>query len=1637
MKMIKTQKTFIYLICFFALLSSIKSLSTLIQEDIKTNAHNARAATLENGNVLVISSEEGSPQITHIAELDKDGRVLYSDSKINRGISPDAQLVQQKNSDLYFVSHHNKQNLATSDPSEYLFSFKEKAASVNAYLRANKKLYQKTSLVALKNGRILVAGILPDSTFGSKTTADVVMFNPTTKTFSNGESINSAYSKYIDCFEQVENEVYCLYVSYEDYFISKLKIKHYTINGDSFVSKKEFIIKNFYTQFNFLKAVTFNTSDASIIFQVGNEKDGGKKLFYYQLRLDPVLDTLLVTRYEYLYPYCRYQKDPEDYNADIAVLTKNRIYVVCETDDGRLKGFYINPNHVNFTEFYFYDFDAKDMRYPQFAKFGQSLGLFYTTTNDNNVNKIAEQIINFPDCQDYTKDTLIPKNRIKSISLGERYHYLRNPLPANRASEKISIRFNPFSNITIKNEFTNEEIKPNVDYSDIEMLQIIPKDIKGNYTVEFISTRNDEHDGKVIGKKCYIDLYTPECLDRCDSCVAKGNNEHHQCLGCNPLGNYYYKSDPDAVRTDFGIPHNCPDCNISCNGCYDIFDIKIPTTNCKLCDYDNNYFHYEFNNRTCISNETKKYWESLLGVVIYLDKTPGPDKKHLWRWRHCHPNCAECFEKGDDTNNKCTMCKNGYYFYCNQTEENGGIPGSCNNICPNNGFYVTTKEKNREKCCPCINHCKECSNSTHCDKCYAPFFKTNEGTLCNESCGYCLAEDRNLWECVNCKTRYASPRYLLNKTCVNEIPFIEFLKKYHHIIDDTCNLLIGCKDGCHKCAPWYSDECTECSSNYYKEDKRGDAPEPKTFKCFDEPTCKGITPYIHDRSLRIGGVPVQNWEDQGNFCLNCRRQNDSYRLPENLFYCSNKIRRTFVDIPDYNKLSYCYFRCAECNDFGNGLIMNCTKCRDYPTYVPSYEIYNLTVKVSDNLLKNLNTFNCYRKPPKCGIFPYYHDYDLGAKLGKEDDCGEDCDVCLYNMTCPEHLPFYVFSTRECIEFCGVYELFSNSCMINYYDGVNTLMDNPLGLNNRYDLLNNSATLNEIISSELFAVFDLTSVKQSINNYLGKGQIYNLPESQIILGNNITIEFSSVDLELEKLIKLAKGEEIKSKASIMDLSQCQNILKKKYGLKNEESLVLLKGDFLDKIPDKYITNKVAYQLFSTSLGAFLPLIDCKQEGASANIMNFFNSSYLLGNFQYKAASATNDDYNVFDPKSSFYNDICTPFTNENGNDVLLDERRLDYFTTDYNLCEEGCEFLGYNETIKRYTCKCEIKSTTSDKSTYEQKPMEIPEDFYKKQGGYSNIKIFKCASQVFSAKGQKANFGSYILMLCFAGLVGIIVYYALRGYKEMLSTLDSLIKKRKREEPKPIDKDVEKERRNYEELNMGQRVNDINEDLTLKEDELNFGNFNQVEGKDQRSPLKMFWSLLKFKQIILYAFYTSDRNLRILKISVFILFVSFYMAFTALFFNDDIMRAIYTYKGNTDAAVHIPNIILSSICSIIMSFIVRLVTYNDRTINDIITEKEYRNKLDKIELAKRSAKIKTIAFFSVSSLIVMVCWYYVAAFCAVFKNSQGHYLINTLVSFIICMLWPVITSWITVGLRKLSLNKKSPALYKASQIVSLF
>ena len=159
-----------------------------------------------------------------------------------------------------------------------------------------------------------------------------------------------------------------------------------------------------------------------------------------------------------------------------------------------------------------------------------------------------------------------------------------------------------------------------------------------------------------------------------------------------------------------------------------------------------------------------------------------------------------------------------------------------------------------------------------------------------------------------------------------------------------------------------------------------------------------------------------------------------------------------------------------------------------------------------------------------------------------------------------------------------------------------------------------------------------------------------------------------------------------------------------------------------------------------------------------------------------------------------------------------------------------------------------------------------------------------------------------------------------------------------------------------------------------------------------------------------------------------------MAFTALFFNDDIMRAIYIYKGNTNAAVHIPNIILSSLCSFIASLIVRFVCLGERGISKIITESNIENRKVLAEKERLCASIKLYVLYIVSACLLFLCWYYVAAFGAVFKNSQKNYLINTLISFIVCNLWPCVTTFIPTLLRRKALEKKNKIMYKVSQYV---
>jgi hypothetical protein len=388
----------------------------------------------------------------------------------------------------------------------------------------------------------------------------------------------------------------------------------------------------------------------------------------------------------------------------------------------------------------------------------------------------------------------------------------------------------------------------------------------------------------------------------------------------------------------------------------------------------------------------------------------------------------------------------------------------------------------------------------------------------------------------------------------------------------------------------------------------------------------------------------------------------------------------------------------------------------------------------------------------------------------------------------------------------------------------------------------------------------------------------------------------------------------------------------------------------------------------------------------------------------------------------------------------------------------------------YACKCVTKGGVGEVSAElpeEYKYKEMPDDFLDLVSRRSNIKVFKCASQVFSAKGQKKNFGSYVLLVCFASFIGVIIFHLVKE-KTAIDTIFRNLgnishpanppkpgkpedkKKEHKEHHHKSDTKVKQEKKVSIENNKGLSTkvpikkthtdpNNIQKDLVLKDSELNFAPYKRALKDDERTFIQYYWSLLKMKQICIFTFYTSeDYILRSTKIALFILFVAFYFAFTALFFNDNIMRSIYIYKGNTNAAVHIPNIILSSICSIIMNLIVRFVCLNERDINKVIQESNPEKRKSLSEKARRLSKLLLFIFFGVAAILIGICWYYVSAFCAVFKNSQGRYFLNVFIAFLVCNIWPCVTSLLPAYLRvKAIKDGTSETLYNVSQIISIF
>ena len=163
-------------------------------------------------------------------------------------------------------------------------------------------------------------------------------------------------------------------------------------------------------------------------------------------------------------------------------------------------------------------------------------------------------------------------------------------------------------------------------------------------------------------------------------------------------------------------------------------------------------------------------------------------------------------------------------------------------------------------------------------------------------------------------------------------------------------------------------------------------------------------------------------------------------------------------------------------------------------------------------------------------------------------------------------------------------------------------------------------------------------------------------------------------------------------------------------------------------------------------------------------------------------------------------------------------------------------------------------------------------------------------------------------------------------------------------------------------------------------------------------MEYYFSLLKRKQIILFTFYISnDYNSKSIKICLFLFSFALYYIINALFFDDATMHKIYINNGKYKLISQISNIIYSSLISSIITIILKYFSLTEINIIEMKNQKKEKN----INL-----KIKFILFFILNFLFLILFWYYISCFCAVYKNTQLHLIKDTLISFGLSLLYPV-------------------------------
>lgn len=512
-----------------------------------------------------------------------------------------------------------------------------------------------------------------------------------------------------------------------------------------------------------------------------------------------------------------------------------------------------------------------------------------------------------------------------------------------------------------------------------------------------------------------------------------------------------------------------------------------------------------------------------------------------------------------------------------------------------------------------------------------------------------------------------------------------------------------------------SIEIIECFLGCGTCNEKGTATDMKCLTCNNEmnyyqmigqPSSNCYLPtnhyYVKDNVLHPCYISCLTCNGEGNNennnCITCDESNGYYRLPNQILNCGqNKPSNSYLD-PLLGIYIKCYFLCNECSGGYSSYQHNCTSC------ITSLAIQHPLIPT-----------NCVIPCPT-GSY-WYLDDDLIYK-------------CISAQACPESRPILEKNNNQCVENCKqtgscvycrnniVYE-YNNECLSQCPSNTSQ------SLADRKCIIENNICHLETYESNIL----LENLGNSINDISRNYSVqYQHTERQVVLINGSDGKYKTIIYELDECIDKMKN------ITKINFHSCPETLREKYSIPSTEPLIYLVSEIKHNTTS---TRQTTYAIYNKQ-GIPLNLDYCSIESFQVKVP-ITDPDSVYFDLAYNMSLIGVDIYNISDP---FFNDICVPFTSEQGEDVSLEDRREDYYKN-VSFCEVDCEYEGIDYLTKEAKCQCNVKSNFITEALNNP----ITSDMFEMlQSG--NIEIFKCYKNVFNLHNLKTNLGSWIMISLF-------------------------------------------------------------------------------------------------------------------------------------------------------------------------------------------------------------------------------------------------------------------------------------------------